>query len=314
MKCLPHGIWKACLFFGGFQLNRLRYLNFLESLMWSKTLPLLRHNSLRRRKWADRCRLHHPQPPRVPPPIPLCPRPAGIDASCFSFSFCKCVHWETSSQTTWQLCTEVCFLKTTIDCCQNVVFFPSIACSKLLQEASRKCSHCHEFLPFSSASQDSGSSFLEKTASGRRSFTSTWFPTPAAAPPAAESTQRSSTAYGSSSSLDPSSDTESSSSTAGQLRSPTQRPASSDQGQLETLYEGSSGSPTASLKFNPPYKRRSKNTSNYSSALLFIFGSKGHNFLNVTFRKNREKPLKHLECVSIILARLVVSHNEELFV
>lgn len=159
------------------------------------------------------------------------------------------------------------------DCCQKFVFFPFIDCSKLLQEASQKCSHCREFLPFSSASQDSGISFLEKTASGRRSFTSTWFPTPAAAPPAAESTQRSSTASGSSSSLDPSSDTESRSSSAGQLRSPTQRPASSDQGQLETLYEGPPGSPTAFLKFNPPYKRRSKNTSNNSSALLFIFGS-----------------------------------------
>lgn len=153
------------------------------------------------------------------------------------------------------------------------LFVFSIDCSELQQEASQNYSHFHGFLPFSSASQDNGSSLLEKSATGRRSFTSTWFPMPGAAPAAAESTQRASTASSSSSSLDTSSDTESSSSTAGQLRSPTQRPGSSDQGQLETLYEGPPGSPTAFLKFNSPYKRKSKNISNNCDALLFIFGS-----------------------------------------
>lgn len=147
-----------------------------------------------------------------------------------------------------------------------------------LSSASSTASSCSSIHPplsktSSSASQDNSSSLLEKSATGRRSFTSTWFPMPAAAPAAAESTQRASTASSSSSSFDPSSDTESSSSTAGQLRSPTQRPGSSDQGQLETLYEGAPGSPTAFLKFNSPYKRESKNISNNSNALLLIFGS-----------------------------------------
>lgn len=161
-------------------------------------------------------------------------------------------------------------------------FFSFLDCSKLQQEASQKYSHCRGFLPFSSASQDNGSSLPEKSATGRRSFTSTWFPMPAAAPAAAESTQRASTASSSSSSFDQSSDTEPSSSTAGQLRSPTQRPGSSDQGQLETLYEGPPGSPTAFLKFNSPYKRKSKNISNNSNALLLIFGSSFFKIKKVT--------------------------------
>lgn len=132
-------------------------------------------------------------------------------------------------------------------------------------------SHCCGILPISSASQDNGSFFLEKSTAGRRSFSSTWYSVPGAA--AAEATHRTSTASSSSSSIDPSSDTESSASAASQIRSPTSKQTSSDQGQLETLYEGPPQSPTAFLKFGSPYKRKSKNSCNESNAMLFTLGN-----------------------------------------
>lgn len=116
-------------------------------------------------------------------------------------------------------------------------------------------SHSCGTLPNSSASQDSGSLFSDKPAAGRRSFSSTWFTAPPAA--AAEATQPTITASSSSSSVEPSSDTESS-----QIRSPTQKQSSSDQGQLETLYEGPPESPTATLKLGSPYRREFKKKKN----------------------------------------------------
>ncbi|XP_075890840.1 SH3 domain-binding protein 1 isoform X2 [Nelusetta ayraudi] len=126
--------------------------------------------------------------------------------------------------------------------------------SSTASSTASSCSSHHPPLSksSSSASQDNGSFFLEKSTAGRRSFSSTWYPVPGAA--AAEATHRTSTASSSSSSIDPSSDTESSASAASQIRSPTPKQTSSDQGQLETLFEGPPESPTALLKLGSPYK------------------------------------------------------------
>lgn len=120
---------------------------------------------------------------------------------------------------------------------------------------------------FSSASLDSGVSFLVKSGSISRSGTTTW------SSPAAETrTQQTSTTSSSSSPSDSAQITSSStpaacSSTAnlpkapnpGQARSPTQRHCS-DQNQLEPIQEAPPESPKALVKITSPYKRKSELT------------------------------------------------------
>lgn len=106
----------------------------------------------------------------------------------------------------------------------------------------------YEFLPISSASQDNGGIFLEKSASVKRIGTSTW------ASPVPEVV----------SFLDPSGNTAacgpmvdkgptSLPKETSQVKSPTQKQCS-DQGQLETVFEAAPESPTALVKISSPYK------------------------------------------------------------
>ena len=136
--------------------------------------------------------------------------------------------------------------------------------------------HCL-FLSISTASQDSGGLFLVKSGSVSRSGTTTW------ASPVAETAAPShqNTTSSSSPSVNPCPVVISNTSTAcssapnqgpaplpkatgpapstGQIRSPTQK-QSSDQGQLEPIFEAPPDSPRALVKISSPYKRKSKST------------------------------------------------------